>query len=73
MEFTIKSADPKAHLMVCSAINLFSAFIIDSGIHNKNENYGFFTLEAPVEMFESLYHFPGVIIEISEDLFDSEE
>jgi len=50
--------------MLCSSINLFKAFIIDSEITNSKDEYGYFFLEAPVEMFETLYHLPGIILEV---------
>ena len=69
MEFRVKSADPKSHLLICSAINLFCPHIIDSGIPPKGgEFYGFFTLDGSPDLIESLYHLPGVVLEVPREL-----
>ena len=69
MEFRVKSEDPKSHLLICSAINLFCPHIIDSGIPTKKENfYGFFTLDGSPDLIESLYHLPGIILEMPKEL-----
>lgn len=70
MEFKVKSADPKSHLLVCSAINIFGPHILDSGVSPKNgeEFYGFFLLDGSPDMVESLYHLPGIILEIQREL-----
>jgi hypothetical protein len=70
VEFKVKSVDPKSHLLVCSAINIFGPHIVDSGIFSKvgEEFYGFFLLEGSPDMIESLYHLPGIILEIPREL-----
>lgn len=69
MEFKVKSVDPKSHLLICSAINVFGPYIIDSGIPvNGGEFYGFFTLEGSPDLIESLYHLPGIILEMPREL-----
>ena len=70
MEFRVKSADPKSHLLVCSAINIFGPHIVDSGISSgENEGfYGFFLLDGSPDVIESLYHLPGIILEIPREL-----
>ena len=70
MEFRVKSVDPKSHLLVCSAINIFGPHILDSGIPSEKEKdfYGFFLLDGSPDMIESLYHLPGIILEIPREL-----
>ena len=70
MEFRVKSVDPNSHLLVCSAINIFGPHIVDSGISSKEEVefYGFFLLDGSPDMIESLYHLPGIILEIPREL-----
>ena len=59
--------DPKSHLLICSAINIFGPQIVDSGIFpHEDKNYGFFSLDGSPDMVEALYHVPGVILEIHE-------
>lgn len=71
MEFRVRSVDPKSHLMICSAINFFGPHIIDSGITPEREEiYGFFVLEGSPDMIESLYHLPGITLEIPRELPD---
>lgn len=71
MEFRVRSVDPKSHLMICSAINFFGPHIIDSGIvPEKEDTYGFFVLEGSPDMIESLYHLPGITLEIPRELPD---
>jgi len=74
MEFKVKSLDPKSHLMICSAINIFGSHIIDSGISSGKEGgiYGFFRLQGSSDMIESLYYAPGIILEIPRE-FPAEE
>lgn len=75
MEFKVKSVDPKSHLLVCSAINIFGPHIVDSGIFSKVEEelYGFFLLDGSPDMIESLYHLPGIILEIPRELPGKED
>ena len=75
MEFKVKSIDPKSHLLVCSAINIFGPHIVDSGIFSKVEEefYGFFLLDGSPDMIESLYHLPGIILEIPRELPGKED
>ena len=70
MEFKVKSADPKSHLLVCSAINIFGPYIVESGISPDKEGnfYGFFLLDGSPDMIESLYHLPGIVLEIPREL-----
>jgi hypothetical protein len=70
VEFKVKSEDPKSHLMICSAITIYGPYIIDSGISSKEgeEFYGFFKLDGTPDMIESLYHLPGIILEIPKKL-----
>ena len=70
MEFRVKSIDPKSHLLVCSAINIFGPYILDSGISpdKEKEFYGFFLLDGSPDMIESLYHLPGIILELPREL-----
>jgi len=70
VEFRVKSVDPKSHLLVCSAINIFGPHIIDSGISSmkNDEFYGFFLLDGSPDIIESLYHLPGIILEIPREL-----
>ena len=70
MEFKVKSVDPKAHLLICSAISLFRPHIIDSGISSDKEAefYGFFNLEGSPDLIDSLYHIPGIVLEIPREL-----
>ena len=70
MEFRVKSVDPKSHLLICSAINLFGPYIIDSGISPREEDevYGFFHLEGSPDLIESLYHLPGITLELPREL-----
>lgn len=71
MKFKVKSSDPKSHLLICSAINTFVPYIIDSGIGLEGEFYGFFNLEGSPDLIESLYHFPGIILELPRELPES--
>jgi hypothetical protein len=65
--FKVKSVDPKSHLLICSAINIFGPQIVESGILPKGDkNYGFFSLEGSPDMVEALYHVPGIVLEIRE-------
>lgn len=75
MEFRVKSIDPKSHLLICSAINLFGPHIIDSGISSRKEDqiYGFFYLDGSPDMVESLYHLPGIILELPRELTSGED
>ena len=74
MEFKVKSVDPKSHLMICSAISIFGSRIIDSGIDSGNkEFYGFFKLEGSPDMVESLYHLPGIILEIPREMLGGDD
>lgn len=75
MEFRVKSIDPKSHLLICSAINLFGPYIIDSEIFPEKEGeiYGFFLLEGSPDMIESLYHLPGIILELPRELTSGED
>jgi hypothetical protein len=75
VEFKVKSADPKSHLMICSAINMFGPHIIDSGISpdEGGKFYGFFRLDGSPDMIESLYHLPGIILEIPKKLSSGED
>jgi hypothetical protein len=67
VNFKVKSVDPKSHLLICSAINIFGPQIVDSGIFpREDKNYGFFSLDGSPDMVEALYHVPGVILEIHE-------
>jgi hypothetical protein len=67
VNFKVKSVDPKSHLLICSAINIFGPQIVDSGIFpQEDKNYGFFSLDGSPDMVEALYHVPGVILEIHE-------
>lgn len=69
MQFKVKSVDPKSHLMVCSAINFFGPHIIDSGIiPEEDEIYGFFILDGSPDIIESLYHLPGITLELPREL-----
>ena len=56
--------------MICSAINFFGPYIIDSGIFPTGQEgiYGFFLLEGSPDMVESLYHLPGIILELPREL-----
>ena len=74
MEFKIKSVDPKSHITICSSINIFGSHIIDSGIFTEKDGeiYGFFKVQGSPDMIESLYHIPGIILEISKE-FPSEK
>jgi hypothetical protein len=63
--FKVKSVDPKSHLLICSAINIFGPRIIESGILLKGDKtYGFFLLDGSPDMVEALYYVPGIILEI---------
>ena len=75
MEFRVKSVDPKSHLLICSAINLFGPYIIDSEIFSEKgkEFYGFFLLEGSPDMIESLYHLPGITLELPRELPGGED
>ncbi len=75
MKFKIKSTDPKSHLLVCSSINFFNPHIIDSGIIpvGGEEIYGFFLVDGSPDMIESLYHFPGINLEIYGGFLSSED
>lgn len=75
MNFRVKSEDPKSHLLICSSINIFGSRIVESGIFSDKESefYGFFVLEGSPSMVESLYHFPGVILEIPRELPGGED
>ena len=69
MEFRVKSIDPKSHLLICSAINFFGPHILDSKIPAGEEGvYGFFVLDGSPDLIESLYHLPGITLEIRKDL-----
>ena len=68
MEFRVKSTDPKSHLLICSAINFFGPHIMDSKIPAEEEGvYGFFILDGSPDLIESLYHLPGITLEIQRD------
>lgn len=73
MKFKIKSTDPKSHLIACSSINFFKPHIIDAGIIpvGGEEIYGFFLLDGSPDMIESLYHFPGINLEIYGEFLES--
>jgi hypothetical protein len=75
VNFRVKSEDPKSHLLICSSINIFGPQIIDSGIFSAKESefYGFFVLDGSPSMVESLYHFPGVILEIPRKMPGNED
>lgn len=75
MEFRVKSLDPKSHLLICSAINLFGPYIIDSEIFTGKEKeiYGFFHLDGSPDLIESLYHLPGIILELPRELTRGED
>jgi hypothetical protein len=67
VHFKVKSVDPKSHLLICSAINIFGPQIVESGILPKEDKiYGFFSLDGSPGMVEALYHVPGIILEIRE-------
>jgi hypothetical protein len=69
VEFKVKTEDPKSHLLACSAINFFGPFIVDSGISlEKEEFYGFFVLDGSPDLVESLYHLPGITLEMPREL-----
>ncbi len=70
MEFRVKSKDPKSHLLVCRSIIFFSPRILNSGIssHEEDKYYGFFDLDGSLELIESLYHFPGIILNLPKEL-----
>jgi len=70
VEFKVRSEDPKSHLLVCSAISFFGPHILDSGIFSglSGGDYGFFLLEGSPELIESLYHLPGIILELPREL-----
>lgn len=64
MRFKVKSESPKSHLVICSAISIFMAKIIDSEIIQKDGAYGIFTLDGSPEMVDSLSYLPGINLEI---------
>jgi len=68
VNFKVKSIDPKSHLLICSAINIFGPQIVDSGILPTGDKiYGFFSLDGSPDMVEALYHVPGIILEIHKE------
>jgi hypothetical protein len=63
MRFRAKSENPKSHLVICSAIGIFMAKIIEAEIIQKDGIYGIFTLDGSPEMIDSLSYLPGINLE----------
>jgi hypothetical protein len=62
MIFKVLSEDPKSHLVICSAINMFGCEIIEDDIMGEPKKYGYFVLEGDTEAMDSLMFFPGITL-----------
>ena len=67
--FRIYSKDPQAHIEVCSFISYFMAEIIDAGILETEEYFGFFKVKGTPDFFDILSDYSeNIILEITRDL-----
>lgn len=62
MIFKVLSEDPKSHLVICSAINMFGCEIIEDDIIRESKKYGYFVLEGNSDVMDSLMFFPGITL-----------
>jgi hypothetical protein len=64
MIFKVLSEDPKSHLAICSAINIFGCEIVEGDITGEPNKYGYFVLDGDPDSIDSLMFFPGITLTI---------
>lgn len=62
MIFKVLSEDPKSHLVICSAINMFGCEILEEDITRDPKKYGYFVLDGNVDAMDALMFFPGITL-----------